>query len=91
MQNAKNILIQLIFEEEQLQLLVEDDGQGFDLGQARSKSGLGISGIESRVELLNGTIEWDSISNEGTSVNISMPLTATSRSSLINESSSLSA
>ncbi len=71
---ASHLLLQVIRHENQLTLLIEDDGKGFDVEAARQKKGLGLSSVESRVRYLKGEIEWDSVLGEGTTVSISIPL-----------------
>ena len=71
--NAKSVLIQLIGHEDELNLMIEDDGVGFDYDVARKKGGLGLKSINSRVEFLDGTINWDSRLGEGTSITINIP------------------
>ena len=72
--NAKSILIQLIGHNNELNLIIEDDGKGFDYNEAIKKDGLGLKSINSRVEFLDGTIDWDSQLNNGTSITINIPL-----------------
>ena len=71
---ADHLLIQLLHRDGQVMLLVEDNGIGFDLDSARQKKGLGLSGIEARVQYLGGTIEWDSVQGSGTTVLIHIPV-----------------
>tara|TARA_R110001583_G_scaffold194239_1_gene364713 strand:- start:16 stop:807 length:792 start_codon:yes stop_codon:yes gene_type:complete len=54
---AKNINLVLENKNSKLDLNYSDDGIGFDLKQAQIKKGLGLKNIESRVELLNGTLK----------------------------------
>ncbi len=65
---ADHLLIQLLRRDRQITIIVEDNGKGFDLARAHSQKGLGLSSIESRVKFLQGSIEWDSVPNEGTTV-----------------------
>jgi len=71
---AKNILIQLLHHKQELNLLIEDDGVGFNYNSAIKNEGVGIKSINSRVEFLDGSIDWDSKPNEGTAININIPL-----------------
>ena len=71
---AKNVLIQLIKNDDQLSIFVEDDGKGFDVRKALAKGGLGLQNIDSRVQFLQGVIEWDSVIGEGTTVSITIPV-----------------
>lgn len=72
---AKNILIQLVGHQQEINLLVEDDGKGFNLEEAIAKGGLGLKSINSRVAYLDGSIDWDTQPNNGTSLTINIPTT----------------
>ena len=60
---AGTVMIELNKEEEQIRLLVVDDGKGFDPRMRRD--GVGISNIISRAELYNGRVEIDSAPGKG--------------------------
>jgi len=60
---ASSVMIELNKEEEQIRLLVADDGRGFDPRMRRD--GVGISNIISRAELYNGRVEIDSAPGKG--------------------------
>lgn len=72
--NARSILIQLFGHKDGIHLIIEDDGIGFDYDSAIASGGLGIKSVNSRVEFLDGEIQWESIKDEGTTINISIPL-----------------
>lgn len=72
--DAKTILIQLIGHKDGINIMIEDDGKGFDYLKALQKDGLGLKSINSRVEFLDGKIDWDSQINKGTSIIINVPL-----------------
>jgi signal transduction histidine kinase len=63
-----------------LRFAVRDDGAGFDCEAAKSRAlaggSLGLSGMQERVELLEGTIEIDSAPGRGTHIEVFLPLTA---------------
>lgn len=71
---AKSILIQLIGHQNNLTIIVEDDGHGFDYETAMQKGGLGLKSINSRVQFLDGTIDWDTSLKQGTNITINIPL-----------------
>ena len=71
---ASQLLLQIIRRENQLTIILEDNGKGFDLEQARRKKGLGLTSIESRVQFLQGNINWDSEPGAGTIVSIEVPV-----------------
>ncbi len=72
--NAASILIQLLGHKNQLILMIEDDGKGFNYNQALLKDGMGIKNINSRVAFLDGTIDWNTQLNNGTSITINIPV-----------------
>jgi two-component system NarL family sensor kinase len=72
--SARHLLIQLFQKNNNLSILVEDDGKGFEYKEASTMNGLGLSSITSRVKILKGDIDWDSVIGEGTTVNISIPV-----------------
>ncbi len=57
-----------------INIIVEDDGQGFDFRKTHNKDGMGLSSIEKRVEHLEGNMEVDSSPGNGTSILIDIPL-----------------
>lgn len=72
---ATKVFIQLLQHGNELSLIVEDDGKGFDLNQASGRSAsLGLKNIESRVRFLEGSWDIDSVPGEGTTVMIRIPL-----------------
>ena len=53
---------------------VEDNGKGFDLEKALAEKGHGLGNLQSRVEALTGELEIDTRPDEGTSVQIQLPI-----------------
>jgi signal transduction histidine kinase len=72
---AKNAAINISSFDNNLNIIIEDDGKGFDLKKVDLKNGMGISSIKTRVKHLNGTFEIDSTLKKGTSVIINIPIT----------------
>ncbi|MEL6811066.1 MAG: tetratricopeptide repeat protein [Bacteroidota bacterium] len=71
---AQRIFIQMFGHKNEMNLIIEDDGRGFDIKKARANGGLGLKSINSRVAFLDGSIDWDSQIGAGTSVNIAIPV-----------------
>jgi signal transduction histidine kinase len=71
---ASNIMVQISKFETELNMVVEDDGKGFNYHEVILRDGLGLKSIQSRVEQLNGTIDIDASPGKGTSVSINLPL-----------------
>ena len=70
--DADEVDIQLTQQNKELFVKVEDNGKGFD--EEKVKKGLGLENIKSRVNMLNGELEWDSGPGMGTSVMINIPV-----------------
>lgn len=70
---ATNVNIELIQHEEELVLLIEDNGKGFDTSVVENQ-GIGLKNITTRVEYLNGNVNFDSRIGKGTSVIVEVPL-----------------
>jgi signal transduction histidine kinase len=62
--------LQLVYNDTHLEIIVEDDGHGFDL--AKCKDGIGIKSIRARADYLNGKINIDT-GFEGTTIIIQIP------------------
>ncbi|MBZ0243600.1 MAG: sensor histidine kinase, partial [Bacteroidales bacterium] len=71
---ASLFTVQLIKSEKEVTLMVEDNGRGFNINEAETGNGGGISNIKSRVENLNGSMYVDSLIDRGTIVSIVIPL-----------------
>jgi PAS domain S-box-containing protein len=75
---AQHVWIELHQREGSLELVVRDDGVGFDvtktIERAASGGNLGLLGMRERVEILGGSLEIDSQSGRGTRIRISLPL-----------------
>ncbi len=69
--HAREILIQLIRNDEDLEIMVEDDGRGYD--PAEVKKGMGTENVAARVNYLKGEISVHSESGVGTTTTITIP------------------
>jgi signal transduction histidine kinase len=72
--DAETLDISLIKDEDGISATIEDNGKGFDTSDKDKFTGIGIRNIQSRVEYLKGTVEWDSAPGKGTVVAIQIPL-----------------
>ena len=72
---ATKLSIQLNhFSNELVNIIVEDNGVGFELSNGdESKGGLGLRSIQTRVNALNGEVSIDSVKGQGTTVIIDIP------------------
>lgn len=72
---ATDVYIQLFKEDENLVLLIEDNGIGFDVSATmKSDNGMGIRNIISRIEYLKGEVHIESSKGKGTMYNIHLNL-----------------
>lgn len=69
---ASQLNITLTRIDKEINLMVEDNGKGFD--KKIAVMGLGLKNINSRVKLLNGFFDVDSSLNRGTIYNITIPI-----------------
>lgn len=73
--NAPKIEIQLVGHEKELSITIEDTGNGFDTRILESSSGNGWRNIKSRVKLIQGELEIDSVPDRaGTTLIIKVPI-----------------
>ena len=56
-----------------LELMVVDDGKGFDVGRARQNGGLGLLSSEERARLVGGVLTVESHAQQGTMVYAAIP------------------
>lgn len=70
---ASEVTIQLIRENDEFTMMVEDNGQGFDVSTVMDK-GIGLKNIDSRINYLNGQVHFDSQPGRGTTVIIEIPV-----------------
>jgi signal transduction histidine kinase len=74
--NATQIEVDLRCENGKLRLLLRDNGIGFDVESAQvQRVGLGLIGIEERAALVDGRAEIISSPSNGTTIEVSLPLT----------------
>ena len=71
---VKRIEVQLAEHSNEVHLTVSDLGTGFDIAAAKQHGGLGLTSMQERVRLLNGTIEIQSKPMGGTAVRVRVPL-----------------
>jgi signal transduction histidine kinase len=69
--SARHVEVAVRQEQDRLQLLIRDDGRGFD---TRRERGMGLLGIEERVNHLGGSVTVDSTPGSGTSIEVVLPL-----------------
>lgn len=74
----RSIVVRLVFTEDTVRLMVEDDGRGFDPAQAATprEGHFGIQGMRERAKRLGGTFNIDSAPRRGTRIVVAVPVPA---------------
>ena len=75
---AADACVELIGSGDAINLRITDSGVGFDLAQTTEHEGLGIVSMRERVRAVNGEISIHTGPGEGTRVEVSVPLSASS-------------
>ena len=75
--HASHVQVTLNLQGSAVGITVEDDGSGFDvdeeLASAKEKRSLGIATIKQRLEMLGGTVLFESSLGRGTKVTMKIP------------------
>lgn len=71
---VKRIEVELHEEAGEIHLTIRDLGKGFDIEAARQGRGLGLTSMQERVRLVNGTISIESELGRGTTIHVHVPL-----------------
>jgi signal transduction histidine kinase len=76
--HATNVWLNLSFDDKGANLVVRDDGQGFDmikaLDAARGRGSVGILQMRERTERAGGTFEIETDVGKGTTIRVKLPL-----------------
>ncbi|MBA6155376.1 hypothetical protein H3Z83_02380 [Tenacibaculum sp. S7007] len=72
---ATDATINIALYDQNLNIIIEDNGKGFIYDKTTLKEGIGLSSIGTRVQHLNGTFTIDSTISKGTSIIINIPIT----------------
>jgi signal transduction histidine kinase len=77
---ATHVTVTLAFQRAQVQLTIEDDGQGFNPEQALQRTtpgaGWGLLGMKERASLIGGQVDIHSTPGRGTRITVAVPLGA---------------
>ena len=71
---ARSVRIHMKYTGESVSLSLYDDGTGFDMQAARQSGGMGLRGIEERVQKIGGSLTVESSPGSGTKLTVSVPL-----------------
>ena len=73
--SAHHVELHILDKEDEIYVLLKDDGKGFDAGRP-DHTGLGLRSMAERAKLLGGSVDIHSAAGEGTIVEARIPLTA---------------
>lgn len=74
--HANNVLVSLQSQGDQVVVVVQDDGMGFDVA-SRAQGGLGLLGMQERVAELDGHLNIASAPDKGTTIRVELPIGVT--------------
>lgn len=71
---AREASVTLRTDDDEIQLQIVDDGNGFDAATISAKGGLGFVSMRERLRLVGGQIAIDTLPSEGTRIEVRVPL-----------------
>ncbi|MEZ4657408.1 MAG: sensor histidine kinase [Caldilineaceae bacterium] len=72
---AKTLGVKLTHSAELIQLMIRDDGQGFDQSLAAQRGHYGLAGIAERASVISGTLTIESARGEGATIQLTVSCT----------------
>ncbi len=72
--DANNATINISLYDKNLNIIIEDDGKGFDILKINLKNGMGLNSIKTRIEHLDGSFKVDSTIGKGSSIILDIPI-----------------
>ncbi|MDD7913937.1 sensor histidine kinase [Polaribacter ponticola] len=71
---ANNATINISLFDKNLNIIIEDDGIGFDIDKVNLNNGMGINSIKTRIKHLKGDFKIDSTIGKGSSIILDIPI-----------------
>lgn len=71
-----SIEVRLVAAGERVEVMVRDDGRGFDLRTAGGRHGMGLGMMRERLREVGGVVEFDTAPEHGTTVRVTLPARA---------------
>jgi signal transduction histidine kinase len=69
---AQQVIVKLLREDDNLALIISDDGRGFDPSGVDAEHHLGVRGMRERAEMVGGILEIESEPEQGTTVRLTL-------------------
>lgn len=73
--NATTLDISITREKNEVNVLIQDNGKGFNKSLLHTAEGIGLKNIRTRIEYLKGTVDFDTAPGRGTVIAIFVPAT----------------
>ena len=74
--SARKVSVMIECRDDDLTVIVEDDGRGFRVDEPHTGSGMGLISMQERAALIGGRIDWESAPGQGTTVFVRIPVKA---------------
>ena len=71
--SASEVNVELSVFDDRVRLVIEDDGRGFALAEARGRGGLGLASMDERARLTGGALRVESAPGRGVKVTVEIP------------------
>lgn len=72
--SATEATVYLTHHGDKINIMVEDNGVGFDISNIKAKDGMGLYSIQKRIENLGGQVSIDAIKSKGTTIILDIPI-----------------
>ena len=72
--HATYVFVKIVEDQNHINVIIQDNGRGFDYESLENDQSLGLKLIRERTEMLGGNFEVDSATGKGTRVTFSLPL-----------------
>jgi signal transduction histidine kinase len=72
--SASVLKVHISAAEEDVTLVISDDGSGFDVAAAQQSGGMGLQNIEERVDELDGELTIESMAGQGTTISVQIDM-----------------
>ena len=71
--DATRLMIRTLHEQNRFQIMIDDNGKGFDLGAVHEHAGLGLRNMKHRAQLHDGNVTIETSPGQGTRLTITIP------------------
>lgn len=72
--NASRLDVSMISDNNEIDVMIEDNGAGFDINADKVSTGIGMKNIRSRIEYLSGRLDITSSKEQGTLIAFYIPV-----------------